>query len=226
MKLEGDKANNQDQYWGCILFLKVVDLLVIFVSHCMKRATTYDKILIKDILTNSFAYNLSINYMIKQDERRERRIQALMNYSIDVCSMFGEVLLSDDDKGCALILYPQRKRTTLRSITLDLKLIFHAIGLTGIRRAFKREWLIKDKQGKDDMLYIWFIGVNPLYQKQGIGSRLLEDLIQEADNQNIPIYLETSTRNNLPWYQQFGFEIYNQIELGYTLFFLRRLTSR
>lgn len=75
----------------------------------MKRATSYDKPLIKDILTNSFASNLSVNYIIKQDAKRMRRIQALMDYSIDVCSMFGEVLLSDDDKGCALILYPQKR---------------------------------------------------------------------------------------------------------------------
>jgi len=114
----------------------------------------------------------------------------------------------------------------LRSILLDLRLIFRAIGLTGINKAFKREGLIKDKQAKDSMLYIWFIGVDPLCQKQGIGSSLLEDLIKKAENQSLPIYLETSTLNNLPWYQQFGFEIYNQIELSYTLFFLRRLTSK
>jgi len=192
----------------------------------MKRATSNDKPLIKNILTNSFASNLSVNYIIKQDAKRIRRIQALMDYSIDVCSMFGEVLLSDDDKGCALILYPQRKRITLRSIVLDFRLIFRAIGLIGITKAFTREGLIKDKQAKDAMLYVWFIGVDPLYQKQGIGSRLLEELIKKADNQNLPIYLETSTLNNLPWYQRFGFEIYNQIELSYTLFFLRRLTSK
>lgn len=192
----------------------------------MKRATSHDKYLIRDILTNSFASNLSVNYIIKQDAKRISRIQALMDYSIEVCFMFGEVLLSDDDKGCALILYPQRKRTTLRSILLDLNLIFRAIRLTGIIKAFKREGLIKERQAKDAMLYIWFIGVDPLHQKQGIGTGLLEDLIKKADNQNLPTYLETSTLNNLPWYQQFGFEIYNQIELSYTLFFLRRFTSK
>ena len=36
------------------------------------------------------------------------------------------------------------------------------------------------------------------------------------------VCLETSTLKNLLWYERFGFEIYNQPELGCILFFLKR----
>lgn len=62
----------------------------------MKKANLEDRKLIVDILTESFDANHSVNYIIKQDSKRKKRIQALMNYSFDVCRAFGDVFLSDD----------------------------------------------------------------------------------------------------------------------------------
>ncbi len=189
----------------------------------MKRANPEDKNLIIDLLTKSFDSNLSVNYIVKQDNSRIKCIQALMEYSIDVCWMFGDVFLSDDNKSCALILYPQQKKTTWKSIWLDAKLIASAIGVGGIIKTMKRESLIKNLQPKQPMAYLWFIGVDTLYQHQGIGSSLLQEIVLKAIDENLPIYLETSTLKNIPWYERFGFEIYNELNLDYTLFFLRNI---
>jgi len=34
------------------------------------------------------------------------------------------------------------------------------------------------------------------------------------NEEKLPVYLETSTLTNVPWYQRFGFEIYGKSELG------------
>ena len=145
-----------------------------------------------------------------------------MDYSFEVCSMFGEVLLSDDRRACALVLYPDRKRTTLKSIWLDLKLIFNCIGLSNVFKAMDRESKIKKIQPKERMCYLWFIGVNPIYQGSGIGSKLLREIIEESEMEDRPIYLETSTMKNLPWYKKLGFEVYDKLNLSYSLYFLKR----
>ena len=187
----------------------------------MKKATAADRSLVINMLTKCFNGNLSVNYIIKQDQHRVERIRSLIEYSIDVCSRFGEVVLSDDNKSCALILYPHLKRNTVKSILLDLKLILYAIGITGIVKTMKRETLVKNLQHKQPMLYIWFIGVDTLHQHQGIGSSLLAEIILKAESKNLPIYLETSTLENLPWYRRMGFEVYDQLKLSYILFFLK-----
>jgi ribosomal protein S18 acetylase RimI-like enzyme len=105
---------------------------------------------------------------------------------------------------------------------MDIKLIFQAVGLGGIFKALKREGLIKKVQPKIPMAYLWFIGVNSYYHQAGHGTKLLNEVIDVSERQGLPIYLETSTIANLPWYKKFGFEIYNQLNLGYTLFFLKR----
>ena len=188
----------------------------------MKNADYKDKNLVIDILTKSFETNQSVNYIAKQGRKRLKRIRALMDYSFEVCYMFGDVFLSDDRKACALILYPDKKKTTLKSILLDIKLIFSCIGVENIKKALVRESKIKQLQPKTTMYYLWFIGVDPEHQNEGIGSVLLDEIINDSKNKQRPIYLETSTLKNLPWYKKYGFQIYNELELSYKLFFLKR----
>jgi GNAT superfamily N-acetyltransferase len=191
----------------------------------MKRAIRKDKGYIVALLSTSFIDNQSVNYIVRQDIGKAKRVAALMDYSFEVCFESGDVWLTEDRKAGALVLYPQRKRITLKSIWLDIRLIFQAIGLSGLPKALKREARIKNLQPAEEMLYLWFIGVDKRFQHQGIGSRLLKEIIAHAQKSNLPIYLETSTVENIPWYQAFGFTIYNQLELGYTLYFLKRELS-
>lgn len=188
----------------------------------MKKARYTDKELVVDILTRSFNANQSVNYIVKQDKKRIKRISALMDYSFEVCYMFGNVFLSNDEKACALVLYPDRKKTTFRSILLDAKLIISCVGVKNIRRTLDRETKIKQVQVKDKMYYLWFIGVNPEYQNTGIGTGLLKEVINDSQVLNRPIYLETSTLKNLPWYKSQGFKVYHELDLGYRLFFLNK----
>ncbi|MBT2560157.1 GNAT family N-acetyltransferase [Pedobacter sp. ISL-68] len=191
----------------------------------MIKATSRDKQLVTDLLVKSFEDNQSVNYIIHQDKNRLKRIHALMAYSFEICQMSGEVVLSDDNRACALILYPHKKRTSFKSIYLDIKLVLQSIGLPGLLKVLKREALIKKKQPKEEMAYLWFIGVDPLYQQSGVGSWLLQQVFVEAGKKKLPVYLETSTLRNLPWYKRFGFQIYDELNLGYTLYFLKRLPS-
>jgi hypothetical protein len=105
----------------------------------MIKATSSDKELIVNILTDSFSQNQSVNYIIKQDKKRVERIRALMDYSFEMCFLFGDIYLSDDKKGCALILNPDKKKTTLQSIYLDSKLVIKCLGFKNLFKAMRRE---------------------------------------------------------------------------------------
>ena len=136
--------------------------------------------------------------------------------------MFGDVYLSENRRGCMLVLYPEKKKTNLKTIWLDLKLAITCIGLTRIGNVLERETKIKKYHPKTGIYYLWFIGVKSSEQKKGTGSSLVEYAIKESERQEKDIYLETSTLPNIHWYQKFGFEIIHELALSYKLFILKR----
>ena len=188
----------------------------------IRRGTENDKQLVIDILQKAFDDNKSVNYVVRQDENRLTRIRGLMEYSFNVCNAFGEVWISENNQACALILFPDKKRTSFRTLLWDLKLALSVIGIDRVNAVLKRESMIKSNHPKSPIAYLWFIGVNPKLQSKGIGSSFIREVITECERKKRPIYLETSMERNIPFYKKFGFEIFQSLNLSYTLYQLRR----
>lgn len=188
----------------------------------MIKAVYSDKKQVSNILTPAFADNKSTNYVVKNDSKRFDRIRNLVDYSFNVCHAFGEIWLSEDKHACAMILLPEQKKTTFQSILWDARLATASIGLSRVTKVLQREASIKKFHPKEPFCYLWYIGVAPEKQKKGIGSAFLQEVLQKCDKKQRPVYLETSTVRNLPWYQKYDFEIFNELNFSYPLYMLRR----
>lgn len=191
----------------------------------MKRAVQNQKSLVVEILSASFDDNKSVNFVVKQDKNRKVRIRGLMEYSFKVCNAFGDVWISEDEQACALVLFPDKKKTNLNAILWDVRLALSVIGINRIGPVLGRESKIKSFHPKMPFSYLWFIGVKPELQNKGKGSQLLREIIEESKHGKRPIYLETSVERNLPWYKKHGFEIFNTLDLSYNLYLLRNVNG-
>lgn len=188
----------------------------------MIKAKKSDKKLVRELLASSFYDNPSVNYIVAGEHNRPGRLAVLMDYSFETCMQFGEVWLSDDRNACALLLFPHLERSTRASIWQTLRLIFGAVGILGIAKVLRRERLINVRRPKGTQAYLWFIGVNPMYQHQGVGTRLLNEIVIRCKALELPIFLETSVPRNLGWYERSGFRRYDEIDLGYRLVFFEK----
>jgi hypothetical protein len=188
----------------------------------MHKASLNDKETIVDLLCKTFDTNISANFIVKQDNKRKERLRVLMNYAFDICYMFGNIYLSTNKDACALTLLPDHKKTTLKTIKLELKLVFNCIGLNRIFKVLNRERKLKSYQPKKPIIYLWVFGVDKDQQSKGTGSRLLRELIQESEKQKRAIYLETSMEKNLIFYKKNGFEIFHELNVGHKIFLIRR----
>jgi ribosomal protein S18 acetylase RimI-like enzyme len=63
-----------------------------------------------------------------------------------------------------------------------------------------------------DHYYIMTMGVLPDRQGKGVGRKLMEKALEIVDAKNMPCFLETQSKNNVPIYQRFGFEIVSEKE--------------
>jgi GNAT superfamily N-acetyltransferase len=55
--------------------------------------------------------------------------------------------------------------------------------------------------------YLALLGVSPRFQGQGIGRALLTPVLQRADREGLPCYLETFVSDNVPFYEHRGFRV-------------------
>lgn len=187
----------------------------------MIKATYKDKTIVIDILSEAFDKNISVNYVVKQDKKRKKRIRKLMEYSFEMCYMFGQIYLSDDKNACALTLFPDQKKMSLKCIMLDAQMAFASVGITRVSKVLSRDSKIKSEYPKDPIFYLWFIGVNTDSQHKGIGSTLMAELIKESLLMQRPIYLETSMLENVSFYKKFGCNVYKELDFGHKLFLIK-----
>ncbi|MDX1358297.1 MAG: GNAT family N-acetyltransferase [Clostridia bacterium] len=74
------------------------------------------------------------------------------------------------------------------------------------------EYRKKHMKGKD-FIYVMIVGIDPKLQRQGFGGKLIRHVISESDKSGLPIYLETSTENNVSMYEHLGFNVIDKIML-------------
>ncbi len=171
-----------------------------------------------DILFESFYYNKSVNFVVKQDAKKDKRLRILMEYSYFVGENFGKIYLNKDKSACAILIDPSKKRTTFKSVLWDIKLLIFCIGISNLSKVMKRESEIKNNHPKINFIHLWYIGVSQNDQGKGIGTLLMKEIIDDYHKKEQPIYLETSTIRNFPFYERLGFEKVAEIEsLGYPL---------
>ncbi|MCW3466203.1 GNAT family N-acetyltransferase [Chitinophaga nivalis] len=189
----------------------------------MLKATINDRSVVIALLCRAFDSNPSVNYIIPQDTRRKERIAQLMAYSFDLCLRFGEVYLTADKGACALVLFPDQKKTSLRTIWLDLKFVLKGISIWRVGKVLKREAAIAACYPATPIYYLWFIGVEPQQQHVGTGGQLLRKLMAAANGMKRPIYLETSVPGNVSWYERNGFEVYQELSFSQQLYMMRKV---
>jgi len=63
----------------------------------------------------------------------------------------------------------------------------------------------------DPHWYLFCIGVEPEYQNNGIGTKIMYPVIQLADKTGIPCYLDTASKRSVTFFSRLGFEVVREI---------------
>lgn len=63
----------------------------------------------------------------------------------------------------------------------------------------------------------WFLavmGVDPNHQGKGVGAALLKRGLVRCDRDHLPVYLESSSERNVPFYERHGFDVLGTVQLS------------
>jgi GNAT superfamily N-acetyltransferase len=80
-------------------------------------------------------------------------------------------------------------------------------------RLFEVFELMEEKHPMEPHYYLFLLGTRPGWQGRGLGSSLMASVLERADRDQMPAYLEATSERNKQLYLRHGFEVIGQIHL-------------
>ena len=124
----------------------------------------------------------------------------------------GGAWTTPDTKGTALWFPPRTLELSPRERFAEIFSLLPGI-LPAMSRAGRWEELISEHHPTEPHWYLQTLSVEPGSQRKGIGTALIEPGLQRADADGVGAYLETQRRDNIPYYERFGFELTDEVSL-------------
>ena len=97
----------------------------------------------------------------------------------------------------------------------QLRILPQLIGIFGRRlgAGFRAFNLIEKHHPRNPHYYLAVLGTEPAHQGKGIGSALMQPVLELCDREGVPAYLESSKERNVPYYRRHGFEVTEELHL-------------
>ena len=125
----------------------------------------------------------------------------------------GLTYIEAQGRGAAAWLGPQRKLEW--PVTAgNLWQMYKVCGIRGFIRFGLSGFTTAKFHPGEPHYYLFLIGTLPESKGQGVGSALMAQVLRKCDDENMPAYLENSKRENLAFYQGYGFEVVDQIQFA------------
>lgn len=163
-----------------------------------------------DMLAASFI-DYSMFKHILGDQLTSETMKVFLNYLLKFSIYYGEAYASSKDlEGIILVTdFNNYTFNIVRSIRCGaLSFIKYSPTIGKKFNEFDRFTMdIHKKNIVSPHQYIILLGVDPVKQKQGYGSKLLLPILQASEKKGQPCYLETHGDENVAYYEKFGFKV-------------------
>ncbi|MFD5584978.1 GNAT family N-acetyltransferase [Streptomyces sp. NPDC057413] len=170
----------------------------------IRRAGEADRELVVHLLDEAFADDPVSAWVFPDEEYRRRVHHRLMAAFTDVVLEGGWIDLAEDGTACALWLsVPEGEHedeegpAELRRAVDPANERVERIGrlTAGIHPTDRAH------------AYLWMIGVAPDRQGAGLGTALVEHVLERCDRDGVPAYLEASNARSRALYERLGFAV-------------------
>jgi ribosomal protein S18 acetylase RimI-like enzyme len=171
------------------------------------------KVQVAHVFARAFLVNPAYTALFPDRAGRERALQRLFGAVVGYSLVYGLTHTTPAVEGAACWLSPGNTEVTLwRSLRTGLGLQRAVVRFNSqARRKFLAALAYLDeihkRKAPGPHWYLWVLGVAPHCQGQGIGSRLIQPVLTQADQDGVPCYLETHTERNVVFYQRRGFQV-------------------
>jgi ribosomal protein S18 acetylase RimI-like enzyme len=178
------------------------------------RAATEDAAALARTLARAFADDpVSVWFLPREADRPQRLARSYERVFLRRIALPREATFTvADHAGVAMWLPPgQAQLGALEQLRL-LPVMAGALG-RDLPRALRGMGAMDAVHPHEPHWYLWLLGVDPQRQGEGLGSRLLAEVLERCDRDRVPAYLEATTPRNREFYVRHGFEDRGELQL-------------
>ncbi|UCG44247.1 MAG: GNAT family N-acetyltransferase [candidate division WOR-3 bacterium] len=145
-------------------------------------------------------------------QTRYSKMCALFGFLLRFGVMFGEVYApSEELEGVAVWLPEKYARSdgwpAFRAGALSIMFRVDMPSLGRLAAVGRHTSAQRRKHLPGPHWYLALLGVGPEFQGRGFGRRLLWPMLDRLDQENLPVWLDTETEENVRYYERIGFEV-------------------
>lgn len=163
------------------------------------------------ILSRAFHCDPVFTSLLPDNHTRTKSSKNLFRYVINQGIRYGEVYTYPKIEGISIWYPPENifistwNAIKAGALKLPFKVKWKYLALQN--KIYKHNTSIHKNLVPYPHWYLSLVGVDPEFQSNGFGSRLLSAKIDVINREHIPIYLETNLEKNVKIYKRLGFQI-------------------
>jgi GNAT superfamily N-acetyltransferase len=165
-------------------------------------------------LTRAFCDDPLLRFVLPDDARWRAIAPDFFGTLFDLRLAGGEILVADEGAAVSLWTPPEGNRMG-REWTQQRWELLQARFATDERERWGRfEAVSGELRPAEPHWYLGVLGTRPDRQGRGLGREVCGPMLERADREGMPVYLETATPGNLPFYARLGFGVSRGLEVA------------
>jgi GNAT superfamily N-acetyltransferase len=189
------------------------------IETMVRLARPHDIPALSALLARAFRHDPFFSYLAGDAPERNQRMRdgwsGILHYA---SAGLSHTWTTDDLAGVAIWLPPGHRTPVLDNLRLQREMARFA-GWRRLRLVGDALEVLEDRRRAHvpgPHFYLSALGVEPERQGGGIGTALMEPVLDRCDREGMPAYLETAVARNVLLYERVGFELVEELILPKT----------
>lgn len=179
----------------------------------VRPATAADTPTVCEVLARAFSADPVMQFMFPDPALRQRKLPMLFKLLQGMNLPLGGCEVTSGIEAATIWFPPGKPGIPLWQVLLHLPSFLAIYGIGGAGRALTLLGAMDKHHPKEPHWYLMVIGTDPAKQGKGFGGIALRHRLAEVDAARLPAYLEASKPENVPIYQNFGFELQGDLQI-------------
>ena len=179
----------------------------------VRAATTSDLDPVSEALARAFHDDPVMRYILTRPAKQAKQMKTLFAGEMKRALAKGAVYTTDEGPAAGGAIWVEPGKWKLGG----LELLTQVPVLLSFGRDTPRSLRVLSKMEKvhpaEPHWYLAILGTEPAAQGKGIGSGLMQPILDRCDDEGLPAYLESSKEANIPFYRRHGFEVTGTVEI-------------